>query len=221
MPNYIGEATLEWSAWQRLRHYVEHVGQQFVPFEHFVAAELNRVGPVVAIGRPGERVQPLGAARDYLDNVDWRGPVGTTMVDAALVVVILGDSESVLWEFRTAIETRGKTRTLIVVPPLPDRSEVGSRWSRFAKASSDILGPGFPEELPAKRVLAVVFIGEDAVIIVNDERPRKRALFLTGHPDYRLLFRLFERLLRQDVTSPHALAVFLKRAMPFATVHRT
>ncbi len=54
-------------------------------FEHFVAAELNRLGPVVAIGRPGERVQPLGASRDYLDNVDWRGPVGTTMVDAALV----------------------------------------------------------------------------------------------------------------------------------------
>jgi hypothetical protein len=190
-------------------------------FEHFVAAELNRVGPVVAIGRPGERVQPLGAARDYLDNVDWRGPVGTTMVDAALVVLILGDSESVLWEFRTAIETRGKMRTLIVVPPLPDRSELGSRWTRFAKASADILGPGFPGELPAKRVLAVAFTGEDAVMIVNDERPRRRAMFLRGHSDYRLMFRLFERLLRQDVTSPDTLDVFLKRAMPFATVQRT
>ena len=190
-------------------------------FEHFVAAELNRVGPVVAIGRPGERVQPLGASRDYLGDGDWRGPVGTTMVDAALVVVILGDSESVLWEFRTAIETRGKTRTLIVVPPLPDRSELGSRWTRFAKASADILGPGFPGELPAKRVLAVAFMGEDAVMIVNDERPRKRALILSGHADYRLLFRLFERLLRQDVASPHGLDVFLERAMPIATIHRT
>ena len=36
-------------------------------FEHFVAAEINRIGPVVAIGRPGERLQPLGASRDYLD----------------------------------------------------------------------------------------------------------------------------------------------------------
>ena len=190
-------------------------------FEHFVAAELNRLGPVVAIGRPGERVQPLGASRDYLDNVDWRGPVGTTMVDAALVVLILGDSESVLWEFRTAIETRGKMRTLIVVPPLPDRSELGSRWARFAKASADILGPGFPGELPAKRVLAVAFIGEDAVMIVNDERPRRRAWFVRGHSDYRLMFRLFDRLLRQDVTSPDTLDVFLKRAMPIATVRPT
>ena len=36
-------------------------------FEHFVAGEINRIGPVVAIGRPGERLQPLGASRDYLD----------------------------------------------------------------------------------------------------------------------------------------------------------
>jgi hypothetical protein len=190
-------------------------------FEHFVAAELNRIGPVVAIGRPGERVQPLGASRDYVDGVDWRGRVGTTMADAALVVVILGDSDSVLWEFRTAIETRGKTRTLIVVPPLPDRAELASRWARFSKASADILGPGFPAELPAKRLLAVAFSGEDAVMVVNDERPRKRALIRSGHPDYRLLFRLFERLLRQDVTSPHGLDVFLKRAMPIATIQRT
>jgi hypothetical protein len=190
-------------------------------FEHFVAAELNRVGPVVAIGRPGERVQPLGASRDYIDDSDWKGPVGTTMADAALVVLILGDSESVLWEFRTAIETRGKTRTLIVVPPLSDRSELGSRWVRFVKASEDILGAAFPGELPAKPVLAVAFTGEDAVIIVNDERPRARALFPRTHADYRLSFRLVQRLLSQDVTSPHALEMFLRRAMPIASVQKT
>ena len=53
-------------------------------FEHFVAGELNRIGPVVAIGRPGERLQPLGASRDYLADSDWQRAVTTTIEEAAL-----------------------------------------------------------------------------------------------------------------------------------------
>jgi hypothetical protein len=98
-------------------------------FEHFVAAELNRIGPVVAIGRPGERLQPLGASRDYLEGPDWQRAVSAAIVDAALVVFVLGDSESVLWEFRATVETRGKAHVLIVVPPLPDRAELSRRWA--------------------------------------------------------------------------------------------
>jgi hypothetical protein len=108
-------------------------------FEHFVASELNRIGPVVAIDRPGERLQPLGASRDYLAGPDWQHAVGTAIAEAALVVVVLGESESVLWEFRTTIETRGKAQALIIVPPLPDRVELGRRWAKFVEASADLL----------------------------------------------------------------------------------
>ena len=171
-------------------------------FEHFVAGELNRIGPVVAIGRPGERLQPLGASRDYLADGDWQRAVTATIVDAALVVFVLGDSENVLWEFRKAIETHGKRRTLIIVPPLRDRSELARRWSGFVRASADLLGAGFPSQLPSRSVLAIGFAGEDAVMIVSDERPRSRALLLRSRSDYRLVFRLFGRLLREDITSP-------------------
>lgn len=85
-------------------------------FEHFVASEFNRLGPVVAIGRPGERLQPLGASRDYVDDPEWHRAVRTAIVEAALVVFVLGDSDSLLWEFRTTVETRGKRRALIIVP---------------------------------------------------------------------------------------------------------
>jgi hypothetical protein len=183
-------------------------------FEHFVAAELNRIGPVVAIGRPGERLQPLGASREYLEGPDWRRAVGTAIVDAGLVVFVLGDSESVLWEFRTTIETRGKACALIVVPPLPDRAELGRRWARFVEASEDLLGPRFPRELPERSVLAITFIGEAAVVAVNDERPRSRAMLVRSRSDYRLLFRLFECLRRQELPSTHSLEAFLERTMP-------
>ena len=183
-------------------------------FEHFVAAEFNRIGPVVAIGRPGERLQPLGASRDYLADSDWQRAVTTTIEDAALVVFVLGDSENLLWEFRKAIETHGKRRTLIIVPPLRDRTDLARRWSGFVRASADLLGAGLPGQLPARSVLAIGFAGDDAVMIVSDERPRSRAILLRSRSDYRLVFRLFGRLLREDITSPGALQNFLEKTAP-------
>jgi hypothetical protein len=186
-------------------------------FEHFVAGELNRIGPVIAIGRPGERLQPLGASRDYLTHPDWQSAVTTTILDAALVVFVLGDSENLLWEFRRTIETHGKRRTLIVVPPLRDRHEIARRWSGFVQASADLLGAGFPGELPNHSVLAIAFAGDDAVMMVNDERPRAGAIVVRSRSDYRLVFRLFGRLLREDITSSGGLKAFLEKTMPIVT----
>ncbi|HET9566882.1 MAG TPA: hypothetical protein VFP16_00880 [Vicinamibacterales bacterium] len=183
-------------------------------FEHFVAAEINRIGPVVAIGRPGERLQPLGASRDYLTDSDWQRAVTTTIEDAALLVFVLGDSENLLWEFRKAIETHGKRRTLIIVPPLRDRTDLARRWSGFVRASADLLRAGLPGQLPARSVLAIAFAGDDAVMIVSDERPRSRAILLRSRSDYRLVFRLFGRLLREDITLPGALQNFLEKTAP-------
>lgn len=187
-------------------------------FEHFVAGELTRIGPVVAIGRPGERLQPLGASRDYLADSDWQTAVTTTIGDAALVVFVLGDSENLLWEFRKTIETHGKKRTLIVVPPLTDRDALARRWSGFVRASGDLLGDGLPGQLPASSVLAIGFAGEDAVMVVSDERPRSRAILVRSRSDYRLVFRLFGRLLREDITSPAALKEFLEKLVPIVDV---
>ena len=46
-------------------------------FEHFFTRELDRIGPTISVGRPGERLAPLGASRDYLDSPDWKSAVGT------------------------------------------------------------------------------------------------------------------------------------------------
>jgi hypothetical protein len=63
-------------------------------------------------------------------------------------------------------------------------------------------------------VLAIGFAGDDAVMIVSGERPRSRAILLRSRSDYRLVFRLFGRLLREDITSPGALQNFLESTAP-------
>lgn len=184
-------------------------------FEHSIAGDLNRVGPTISVGRPGERLQPLGASRDYLTDADWKRVVGALIEDAGVIVFVLGDSESLAWEFRTTVAVRGTRRTLILVPPLRKRVDLERRWEGFARATADSLGAGLPRTLPLKPVLAVFFAGEDAVMIVSRERLARR--WWGGartQPDYRLVLRLFECLLPENITSIRALEAFVNRHLP-------
>lgn len=66
---------------------------------------LRSVGPVVAIGRPGESLPELGAARMYVSDDQWQAVVVELMSRAALVVLRLGSSPGLLWEFDTLATT--------------------------------------------------------------------------------------------------------------------
>jgi hypothetical protein len=183
-------------------------------FEHFFTAELDRIGPTISVGRPGERLAPLGASREYLADPDWKRAVGTMIEDAAVVSFLLGDSENLLWEFRRAVATRGKERTLVIVPPLPDRAEVRRRWTRFVHAAGDIIGPGLPPDLPDERVLAFFFAHDDIVMFVGRRLGRSRSWSPKAAADYRLALRLFGCLLRERPTSARDVESFMREHFP-------
>lgn len=79
--------------------------------ENLVAA-LQGIGPVIAIGRPGERLPPLGAQRLYVNHDAWQAKVTDLMVSARLVVLALGGSEGLWWEIEQAIARVPPTRLL-------------------------------------------------------------------------------------------------------------
>ena len=49
--------------------------------EQELAGIMSRVGPVVAIGRPGEPLPQLGAARLYVGDDEWRGTITNLIMD--------------------------------------------------------------------------------------------------------------------------------------------
>jgi hypothetical protein len=65
---------------------------------------LRRVGPVIAIGRPGERLPEVGAARLYVSDRTWQAAVRFFLEQAQVVVIIVGRSSGVRWEIQTALE---------------------------------------------------------------------------------------------------------------------
>lgn len=83
--------------------------------EQELADLLRHVGPVVAIGKPGEPLPELGAARLYVTNDQWQHAVTDLMKQAALVVVRIGSSAGVLWEIEHALSLIPRERLVLAL----------------------------------------------------------------------------------------------------------
>lgn len=107
--------------------------------EEELARILERIGPVVAIGKPGEELPELGAARLYVGHDEWQSVVGALMRKAALVVVRVGPSPGVLWEIDQALTQIPRERlALVMLGGEPLSAQVAAR-----------LAPALGEALPA------------------------------------------------------------------------
>ena len=85
-----------------------------VSIEQELALIMNRVGPVVAIGKPGEPLPELGASRLYFSDDEWQDKITEMMKQCRLVVIRGGTTANLWWE----IEQAGKLlplRQLLIV----------------------------------------------------------------------------------------------------------
>ena len=83
--------------------------------EEHLARALAWIGPLVAVGRPGERLPQVGAQRVYLTNDTWQARVSELMKSAAMVVLRTGSSEGFHWEVTHALSTLSPERLLVIV----------------------------------------------------------------------------------------------------------
>ena len=102
----------------------------------------NEIGPVIAIGQPGEKLPHLGARRLYVKNQQWRPVVSKLMREARLVVVRAGTSDGVLWELQEATDTLRPETVLILV------QQNGRRYARFRRAALKSLPHPLPQGVP-------------------------------------------------------------------------
>lgn len=95
-----------------------------------LASILGKIGPVIAIGRPGEKFPERGAARFYVPDDQWRTAVQFFMQKAAVVVFIIGLSPGILWEVKTALRNCQSDRLLFYFP-FPYKLEKTSKWRNY------------------------------------------------------------------------------------------
>jgi hypothetical protein len=61
------------------------------------------VGPVVAVGRPGEELPLLGAARLYFGDEEWREKVESLISLSQIVIIQAGHTEALEWGLSRAV----------------------------------------------------------------------------------------------------------------------
>lgn len=127
----------------RLLHHLE--------FEDVVATAAGAFGPVVALGRPGEKLPPLGCTREYVEHRDWRGRVETLMEDCAAVILVLGKADGFNWEVRSLIERGYIHKAVVLIPPLTF-SQLQARWRGFAEVAESAGVSTLPTQIPAATV---------------------------------------------------------------------
>ncbi|KOV85377.1 hypothetical protein [Nocardia sp. NRRL S-836] len=77
---------------------------------------LRALGPVIAVGRPGERLPRLGAARFYLPDDDWKSGVRELMGLCRLIVLRLGPGTGLWWEVEEARTTQPPGKLVLLMP---------------------------------------------------------------------------------------------------------
>ena len=87
-----------------------------VSFEQELATIMNRVGPFVAVGRPGERLPELGANRFYFTDDEWRSRVSELVQRARLTVILCGPTDNLWWEIDHVLASVSPRHVVLLIP---------------------------------------------------------------------------------------------------------
>ena len=84
--------------------------------EEALAGRLSALGEMVAVGRPGEPLPPIGVPRIYRDDETWRAAVLDLMRRSRLTFLVYGASPGLRWEVSSAFEHVPAERLLFLFP---------------------------------------------------------------------------------------------------------
>jgi hypothetical protein len=108
--------------------------------EEQLAATVAPIGPMVAIGRPGERLPKPGAVRAYAGDEEWREVVDNWLSISRLVILRAGATEGLWWEIKRAFTVVGPDKIVIFMLGLKRTA-----YESFAKRVRTELGIELPD----------------------------------------------------------------------------
>lgn len=111
--------------------------------EEQIVQAFSSVGPVVAAGRPREKLPHVGAVRMYLPRESWQESVLDLMLRARLVVISVGLGRGgLLWELHQAVHNLPPHRLIILV--LQSREQYGQFQKSVEEYFDSMAGNGNP-----------------------------------------------------------------------------
>ena len=143
--------------------------------EQELAFILQRVGPVVAIGKPGERLPELGAARVYVSHDSWQQTVLEMLERSSLVLARVGASPGVLWELDRVLSLTQRSKVVLLILGSETDQAAGVRAIEERLGASLPLPPAPPSPSRFRTVLKLL-VGDlkrsIGVLVTFDDRGR-------------------------------------------------
>lgn len=110
--------------------------------EEALVAALNAIGPVVALGEPGEKLPPLGAARAYSTDDRWQLHISDWAAEASQVVLLAGHTPNFWWEVRHLVASGALDKAVFLLPG-------GDAYHAFRQRfMGEVPGVALPATLP-------------------------------------------------------------------------
>jgi hypothetical protein len=139
-------------------------------FELAVVQELRKNWPVIAIGKPGERLPPMGAGRFYVPDIHWEETVSWFLSECQLVMLVYGTTPGLLSELRMIVDQGLPSKLVLCIPEGGISTRKNRKaWRLFKEKTGNI----FPKPLPDSPSRAL-FMRFDAtwnpVIVVPSSR---------------------------------------------------
>src|SRR5262245_33924680 len=148
------------------RSWVESIFK--IRFEEIVVDHLFRYGPVVAIGRPGDKLRPLGAARDYLTDDAWQARVEQLMRQACAIVLVAGRTAGLGWELRKVVELDFVGKLVLLFPPV-ELQDIRARWASLCDSFQGTgIAPSLKIDLKRTRAILLQRMAAPLSIMTED-----------------------------------------------------
>jgi hypothetical protein len=139
---------------------------RFVRFEEIVADAVWPFGPLTGLSRPGEKLPELGAVRVVAEGGDWQASIERLMNESEHIIIMVGLTTGLKWEFQQAEIRSQLPRVVLVVPP-ENREAIIRTWRNFVSGSTAL--SSCPEDLPT-HALAVRFGAGGAPVFFTADR---------------------------------------------------
>lgn len=121
------------------------------------------LGDFIAFGRPGERLQPVGASRLYRES-GWKAEITRYMEQARLVIVRPGSSPSIRWEVSQVLRTVPPERRVFYLRSSGWGKRKERDYQAFRRCVRAHLGVELPERLGEARYLVFDAAGQPRFI---------------------------------------------------------
>jgi hypothetical protein len=146
---------------------------RFETLEHSLTKSLTQVGPLIAIGQPGEMLRPMGAARLYVKHDKRQEVVAHLSRISGLILLRVGSTESFWWEVEHVVESCPPEKILFLLPP----HKPLHAYNALARQLAPRLQQNFPQ--PSRDMRFVGFRSDWSPVLLGKEQISLMSRFRT------------------------------------------